>query len=62
MRDSTTTNDPMTEEISTTERQFLALVEEAAAEGTITEDDRHDMSYRIEMLSAELRACAEHAD
>lgn len=60
MRDSKT-DDAITDEIATTEQQFLALIEEAAADGAITEDDRHDMSYRIEMLSAELRACAEHA-
>lgn len=62
MRDTDDANDPIADEIATAERQFLTLAERAAADGVITDDDRRDMSYRIEMLSAELRACADAAD
>lgn len=62
MRDTDDANDPITDEIATTEHQFLTLVERAAVDGAVTDDDRRDMSYRIEMLSAELRACADADD
>jgi len=62
MRDTDDATDPIPDEIATAERQFLTLVERAAADGAITDDDRRGMSYRIETLSAELRACADAAD
>ena len=47
------------DDITATEQQFLTLIEEVAAADALTEGDRHQMSYEIEMLSAELRACVD---
>lgn len=44
-------------EITDAEQRFLHVIEDLAAAGTLTEDDRDQLSFEIGVLSAELRAC-----
>ncbi|MFD1514253.1 hypothetical protein [Halomarina rubra] len=48
---------PTTDDVTDLEHDLLALVEDVAASGALTEDDRHTMSFRTEVLCAELRGC-----
>ncbi|MWG36331.1 hypothetical protein [Halomarina oriensis] len=54
-------NDPTQADVATLERDLLTAIENVAASGAMTEDDRHLLSYEAEMLSAELRGCIEYA-
>jgi hypothetical protein len=60
---SDTTTDASTaelmKEITDTEQRFLHIIEDLAADDTLTEDDRDQMGFEIGILSAELRACVD---
>ncbi len=47
------------DDIAATEQRFLTLIEEVAAADALTEDDRHQLSFEVEMLCTELRACVD---
>lgn len=49
-------------DVTTTEQAFLDRIETLAAIDTLTEDDRQQLSYQIEILCAELRACIDPSD
>lgn len=53
---------PTTEDVAALEQDLLTAIENVAAEGALTDDDRHLLSYEAEMLGAELRGCIEHAE
>jgi hypothetical protein len=53
---------PTTDDVTALEQDLLTAIETVAAEGALTDDDRHLLSYEAEMLGAELRGCIEHAE
>ncbi len=63
---SDTTTDASTaelmEEITDAEQRFLHIIEDLAADDTLTEDDRDQMGFEIGVLSAELRACVDSSE
>lgn len=50
---------PTVDDVTAREQRLLAAIEAVAARDALTEDDRHALSYRAEMLCAELRGCIE---
>lgn len=56
-RDMEAQDSPTAADVTDLEQDLLTLVENVAASGALTEDDRHDMSFRTEILCAELRGC-----
>lgn len=49
-------------DVTTAEQALLNRIESLAAADALTEDDRQQLSYQIELLCAELRACIDPND
>ncbi|WP_254538481.1 hypothetical protein [Halomarina litorea] len=45
--------------LAAAEQELLTIIEQVAADGALTEDDRQQMSFEAEMLVEELRACVD---
>lgn len=53
------TDHPTVDDVAACELDLLTAIESVAARDALTDDDRHLLSYRAEMLCAELRGCIE---
>ncbi|MFC5970112.1 hypothetical protein ACFPYI_02095 [Halomarina salina] len=50
---------PTVDAVTAREQDLLTAIENVAARDALTEDDRHQLSFRAEILCEELRACIE---
>jgi hypothetical protein len=59
--DERSSDPPTPADVTTIEQTLLDQIEMLAANGTLTADDRHQLSSRVEILNTELRACLDQS-